>query len=674
MGQGRFLIGAALRFDGVDDFAQIPDSPDLHPQQLTLSLWFKGNSSPGQYKYLFARGGDDCTATSYGLQTGWHGGLDFYVWDGNAQHSVRGGRRLRSGTASGITPPGPGTARTAKLFVDGKLIGQGSSSPATIDYEHPTGPAVIGGYHAGCDLLVAADIDQVMIWSTPLPVDEHLVPDVDPVQPPGHPLGGEPGRGHSALPRAAQARVAAAHRRPPSSPLAAAGSTSWAPAAISASGEASSSRSPASATRRRPIRRSSAASLRSSDDADMSPVAVPTTMTSGRSSTASRWASIASSATQVTAASPRPSRIASARPGTRSTITTVGHGRRRRAGRQLCFELCSNELRALRGRRVLGERRGHALAIRRAQGHRDREQRSALGGFTERDLAAVELDELPHDGEPQPGAGARVTAVAAQPGAEPPEDRVSMLRWHARAGIGDDERCGGISRGQPDPDAAADRCVTDGVCEQVGDDAARALDVEACRQRLGSVHAERDLPVGGERLELLRDRPDRLREVRVDERQPRFAVVGLDLLQHVVDLLERAECRETDRDDLGAEVLVLGARSHDLLRSRDDDTERRTQVMGELAEQPLPVVVHLCEPLRERRQLGVLVRESLFDALAVRDLAPFGDDEGDLTVTTAEWAKQQVQRADALARRLDPDVDVEAGEAARGGLVDRTAE
>ena len=61
--------------------------------------------------------------------------------------------------------------------------------------------------------------------------------------------------------------------------------------AISASGDGSSSRSPARATRRMPASRSSAASRRSSDVGGMSPVAVPTTTASGRSSTASRSAS-----------------------------------------------------------------------------------------------------------------------------------------------------------------------------------------------------------------------------------------------------------------------------------------------------------------------------------------------------------------------------------------------
>jgi hypothetical protein len=163
------LFGAALRFDGVDDYAQVPDSPSLHPQQLTVSLWFRGNGTPGPYTYLLARGGDACVSASYGLESGYNGGLAFYTWDGARQHwsgnagpQVWDGRwHHAAGTWDGVN---------SRLFVDGKEIAGGSDFPGEIDYSAPTGPTVVGGYHAGCDLLFTGDLDQVMIWSTPLPV------------------------------------------------------------------------------------------------------------------------------------------------------------------------------------------------------------------------------------------------------------------------------------------------------------------------------------------------------------------------------------------------------------------------------------------------------------------------------------------------------------------------
>jgi hypothetical protein len=162
------LFGSALRFGG-DDYAQIPDAANLHPQQLTLSLWFKGTGSPGPYKYLFARGGDACVSASYGLETDYNGGLSFYTWDGTQQHfSGLAGQEVWDGKWHHAAGTWDGV--NAKLFLDGKLIPGGSNFPGTIDYNGPTGNDIIGGYHAGCDLLMTGDIDQVMVWSTALPV------------------------------------------------------------------------------------------------------------------------------------------------------------------------------------------------------------------------------------------------------------------------------------------------------------------------------------------------------------------------------------------------------------------------------------------------------------------------------------------------------------------------
>ncbi|MCP4593038.1 MAG: hypothetical protein GY842_20075, partial [bacterium] len=52
---GRY--GKGLAFDGVDDFVQIGDAPDLRPNQYTLSLWFKWDDlDTADTQFLTAKG------------------------------------------------------------------------------------------------------------------------------------------------------------------------------------------------------------------------------------------------------------------------------------------------------------------------------------------------------------------------------------------------------------------------------------------------------------------------------------------------------------------------------------------------------------------------------------------------------------------------------------------
>ncbi|HEY1367142.1 MAG TPA: LamG domain-containing protein [Gaiellaceae bacterium] len=162
------FFGSALHFDGTD-FVQIPNSSDFEQQRLTVSLWFRGSGSPGTFKYLLAKGGDACVTSSYALETSWSGGLQFYIWDGSVQHfSADAGTGVWDGKWHNAAATWDGVH--AYLYIDGKLLGGTTTTGDTIDYSGPTGPTIVGGYHAGCDLLFTGDIDSVTLWSAALPV------------------------------------------------------------------------------------------------------------------------------------------------------------------------------------------------------------------------------------------------------------------------------------------------------------------------------------------------------------------------------------------------------------------------------------------------------------------------------------------------------------------------
>jgi hypothetical protein len=162
--------GSALNFGG-DDFVQIPNSTALAPQQFTISLWTRAPQSPGQFKYLLAKGSNECVAASYGIWTASSGGIEFYVWNGH--DLVRAG-----GTANGVwdgrwhnvTATYDGTS--ARLFLDGKNLGEPPGSPDPIQYDQPDGTATLGGYRGSCDLLFSGDIDQVMMFDKVLPIEQ----------------------------------------------------------------------------------------------------------------------------------------------------------------------------------------------------------------------------------------------------------------------------------------------------------------------------------------------------------------------------------------------------------------------------------------------------------------------------------------------------------------------
>ena len=168
--KGIFNVGSALRFDG-NDFVTIPDSPSLRPARLTISAWFRGDSSPGPYKYLVAKGADGCEASSFALYTSSNGGLAFYVYDGHTwARSPVAGPTVWDGRWHNAAGTYDGSV--LRLFVDGVQVGTGTPTNAAVAYDLSSTDAASGGFRGSCSLYLVGDIDGVSVWDRALPISD----------------------------------------------------------------------------------------------------------------------------------------------------------------------------------------------------------------------------------------------------------------------------------------------------------------------------------------------------------------------------------------------------------------------------------------------------------------------------------------------------------------------
>ena len=164
-------LGDALSFDGLTGQVKVADSSALEPPtEVSVSAWVKHLGSPGSYRYVIAKGATACIAAAYGLYTGAHGGLEFYV-SRNSGHvyadtpdagtQVWDGRwHLAVGTFDGTT---------ARLYVDGSQIGSGTVYPGRLQYIQPDSNDFFIGNYPGCDgRQFTGSIDGVMVWNRAL--------------------------------------------------------------------------------------------------------------------------------------------------------------------------------------------------------------------------------------------------------------------------------------------------------------------------------------------------------------------------------------------------------------------------------------------------------------------------------------------------------------------------
>ncbi|HKY05766.1 MAG TPA: LamG domain-containing protein, partial [Blastocatellia bacterium] len=118
-------VGQAFSFDGVDDYVNVPNNPNLEPATITVDFWFN-SAAPGANAYLLAKGAQTNQFASYSFNnSGTGGGLAFdvlvnnmfvrspfsspAVFDGQWHHAT--------GTFDGST---------VRLFIDGVEVGTGT--------------------------------------------------------------------------------------------------------------------------------------------------------------------------------------------------------------------------------------------------------------------------------------------------------------------------------------------------------------------------------------------------------------------------------------------------------------------------------------------------------------------------------------------------------------------
>jgi Concanavalin A-like lectin/glucanases superfamily len=164
---GRFQNG--LSFDGVDGKVEVPDNSTLEGSDLTVSAWVRAYGSPGDDRYIVAKGGNGCCTGSYGLYTGANGGLEFYVATSPTTYVVSpdAGTAIWDGRWHNVVGTFDGSS--VRVYVDGQQVGLGSPDRSPIQYNLSTASDLVIGDYPWCPGLdFKGDIDEVKVFNRAL--------------------------------------------------------------------------------------------------------------------------------------------------------------------------------------------------------------------------------------------------------------------------------------------------------------------------------------------------------------------------------------------------------------------------------------------------------------------------------------------------------------------------
>jgi hypothetical protein len=169
------VFGSAIALDGSTGEIKVSDNDALEPATaVTVSAWIKATGSPGVYRYIVAKGGNQCIAASYGLYTGPDGGLQFYVSQdaGSAyERSAAAGMGVWDGDWHLVVGSFDGSV--LRLYVDGVQVGPAVSYPGSLVYRLPYSNDLYIGNYPGCaQRSFMGLIDDVTIWDRALSAAE----------------------------------------------------------------------------------------------------------------------------------------------------------------------------------------------------------------------------------------------------------------------------------------------------------------------------------------------------------------------------------------------------------------------------------------------------------------------------------------------------------------------
>ena len=170
---GRF--GTGLLLDSADASVRVPASTTLEPAAVTVVAWVRDPSPPGGDRTVLAKGGDGgCTASSWALDTGDGGGMEFYV-RGPASNTRFDSPEALSGDVwdgSWHAVAGSYDGTTVRLYLDGQQVGTGAAGPAFIDYARSDRSFAMGQYPACSGLGFNGRLDEVQVYGRALSAAE----------------------------------------------------------------------------------------------------------------------------------------------------------------------------------------------------------------------------------------------------------------------------------------------------------------------------------------------------------------------------------------------------------------------------------------------------------------------------------------------------------------------